>query len=500
MEKNKDRKASGAKRSRTALCFRIAICGIIVGLVVCGTVIQTSAVTDAEMVQEQMEKARIPSVSVGIVEDQEVTHLSFGEPQTDQTSLYQIGSTTKAYTALGVFWLEDEGLLSLDDPVSNYLPWFKMNYEGQEVPEKDLTIANLIYQISGFTNEENKYPKAETGMPLEEHIKSLIGKELVFYPSTDYAYANTNYNILGLLIETVSGKAYPNFMTETILTPLGFANTYPDPKQAANEGEIVSGTRPAFFQTLSYGVPIVEAAIPAGYIHSNAQDMSRWLQIQMGSIEVTPQMKRIIQRSHQPDSLHQVDQETRYAGGWFVADDQTIYHTGGTANYSTIVIMKPEADLAVCVLTNTNASVNTNAIADNVLAILSGQPAAAYQADIWVLIDTIFTVVTFCCVSLIIFLSVWIFRVKKQYREGVRRKSKAGKLRSWWMGIPILLSLLTIAMLIVFPLAFQIGWEAMTVWAPYSMFTGIASLGVLSGLSLVLVYVVATYPKQRVVF
>jgi len=448
------------------------------------------------MVQEHIDKAKIPSVSIGIVRNNEVTYLSFGE-QYDSNALYQIGSTTKAFTALGILWLEDEGVLSLDDPVNAYLPWFCMKYNGQEIPGSDITIANLLYQTSGFTNDESKYPKAKPGMTLEAYIRTLAGCELSFYPSAQYAYANANYATLGLLIEVVTGKSYQDFMSTTIIKPLSLQNTYVDPELAAIEGNVVPGSRLSFFQAHPYDVPVSTASIPSGYIFSNAHDISRWLQIQLGAIEVSPQMRRIIEKSHQPDENHFVNANTRYAAGWFVQDDGTIYHTGGTPNYSTKFLLRPDTGTAVCVLANSNAAVNVNTIADNVLNILTGTSLKPYQADIWVVVDTIFTILTFISVPLIFISFLILLSVKRQYKQGMRVKERTKIRTIRFLSIPAFLLLLSAAMIIVFPLTFNISWFAMWVWAPYSLYTGVFAFTLLSISLAVVAYVASGCPKLR---
>lgn len=410
--------------------------------------------------------------------------------------MYQIGSTTKAFTALGILWLEDEGLVSLDDPVSKYLPWFNMKYEGKKIPDEDITIANLVYQTSGFTNYETKYPAPKPGMTLEQGIQALSGSELTFYPSAQFAYANTNYNTLGLLIEVISGQTYQDFMNANIFKPLGLKSTYAAPELAAKTGLVIQGSRLAFFHTYPYETPVNTASVLAGYIISSSQDMSRWLQIQLGMIEVSPQMTRIINKSHQPDERHLVDENTRYACGWFVGDNGIVYHSGGTPNYSAKVLMKPEEGIAVCVLTNINASANTDAIADGILNILTGKPVPPFHADFWVMIDRIFTFITFCCIPLIVLAITSVFHLKKQIRVGTRIKNKVGKRAALFMIIPFFMAVFSIAMLVGFPVVFEGDWLMLTVWAPYSLFSGVITFALLSGLLLVVSFMFGVWPKK----
>lgn len=425
------------------------------------------------MVEEQMRKAHIPSVSIGIVKGQESVFLSYGDDAYDETSLYQIGSVSKGYTALGILMLEDVTFLRLDDPVSQYLPWFVMHHNGEEVPAGELTIADLLYQTSGFTNDETKYPNAKESMSLEENVRELAGRELTFYPGTQYAYANANYNTLGLLIEVVSGQSYQSFMETQILNPLGLLNTYVDPNKAEQSpNRVVPGSRVSFGTAFPYELEVAPGSVPAGYIISGVNDMTRWMQVQMGLIDVPESIADAVENSHIARDPDLVDEGIGYACGWFVDNTGLVYHSGGTANYSSKVIMKPEQGLGVCVLTNINASANTNAIVDNILNILEGYPVSPYTADIWTVVDTIFSLITGFSVLVCLFCIVMLIRFGiKHVRKG---KIRIKPLLYFIASVVLLIIVATIVL--VFPMVFQSGWLSLVKWAPISLVTGTSGL------------------------
>lgn len=470
------------KRLLISLCSICLMCCI----VLLGT--SVSALAGAEestvdkintMVQEHMAKSKISNVSIAYIQNGEVTYLSYGEYPAGE-SLYQIGSTTKAFTALGVLWLEDEGYLSLNDPVDLYIPWFTMKYDGVNIPSEDLTIANLLYQTSGFTNDEAKFPRAREGMTLEESVRAYANSELAFYPSAQYAYANANYNTLGLLIEIVSGRSYQDFMEENICYPLGLRNTYTDPITAIEKGAVVPGSRLSFFQSHLYEIPVNIASVPSGYVISDIQDMSRWLQIHMGSIHVTEQFTRLVAKAHIPDKNNAVGADTYYAGGWFVQSDGTIYHSGGTPNYSSNVMFHPGDGLGVCVLTNMNASANTNTIAESVLSILREQAPKPYQADIWTIFDTIFSIITFVSAPAFLLALFFLVRTIKQNHKAGRVNEKRTIRSVVFVCGSALLVILAIVMIVVLPIIFGSSWADIGIWAPYSLYTGTITLSLLS--------------------
>lgn len=449
-----------------------------------------------DMVQEVMKKAKIPDISIAVIQGEEIQFLSYGSNAVNEDSLFQIGSITKAFTALGILLLEEEGKLSINDPVSKYIPWYEVKYESKAVDPEQLTIANLIYQTSGFTNDELKYPSAVPGITLEENVRNICGNELTFYPSDQYAYSNVNYNTLGLLIEIVSGQSYEAFMTEHILHPLGLDHTYVNAKEALETDNIVKGSRLSFLRTKDYELPIAEGTIPAGYMISSTADLGRWLQIQMGQIEVSDQFRRIIEKSHIADRENEVGDGSHYAGGWFVDAQGNIYHSGGTANYSGKVSMRSDQNNAVVVLTNMNASANTNDIADNILNIIEGKPSTVYQADIWYIFDTIFTVLTFGGSLLILFFVICLFRDFRQVKSARRIKTKMDKRKIVLIVIPVLFVLLSIVFIVMIPIIFGSSWGNLSVWAPASIFWGTGIFTVMSILFLMHSIVVSKYRNE----
>jgi CubicO group peptidase (beta-lactamase class C family) len=452
-----------------------------------GDVYTTSSMQEEidDIVRDELIKAKIPNAAVAIINGDETEYLPYtnkgSEPALDMNSLFQIGSLSKAYTGLGILLLEDEKLISLDDPVNKYLPWFTVSYDGKTVRHEAFTIANLLYQTSGFTKDESQYPAASNGISVEHSVRQINGSELAFYPSQQFAYANTNYRILGLIIEAVSGQSYDEFMTEHILLPLGLESTYTNPQKAKNTGKVVEGSRLSFLRVWTYDAPVAEGNVPAGYIYSNISDMSRWLHIQMGKIEVSEQFQRIIEKSHRPNTGSIVDDDTYYAAGWFINNETgEIYHSGGTPNYSTNVTIHPQSNIAVCVLTNMYASVNTNNIAANILNILEDKPVLAYQADIWMIFDLIFSFITiFGIVGTTLFILVAL-RLKQQICKGQRKKTELTRKSLLSFILPSVLTILTIVVAVIIPIIFRSSWMDIGLWVPLSLLSGMVSLIVLS--------------------
>jgi CubicO group peptidase (beta-lactamase class C family) len=157
-------------------------------------------------------------------------------------TIFQIMSMTKPVTAIGIMMLAEEGRLALRDPVEMYLPEFKglrvvANNGPDEnrlsVPEHAITIRDLLTHTSGVTDE----PPAAIGdyqhamnVPLDEVVRQIAKQKLLFQPGTAWSYTSGGIEVLGRIIEVVSGQKYEDFIAERILRPLKMKDSffYPD--------------------------------------------------------------------------------------------------------------------------------------------------------------------------------------------------------------------------------------------------------------------------------
>lgn len=114
---------------------------------------------------------------------------------------------------------------------------------------------------------------------LERMVRTLIGVELDFYPGQRYSYSTINYDILGLIIEVITGDSYENFILERICKPLGLDHTYLYKQDAQETGLLAKGYKTEFFQVLVYKAREYRGNTPAVCVISSIDDMARWMQI-----------------------------------------------------------------------------------------------------------------------------------------------------------------------------------------------------------------------------
>ena len=368
----------------------------------------------------------------------------------DEKALYQIGSMTKAFTGLAVMKLISEGKIAHDGKVSDYLNGFKAFYNGEEAK---ITIDELLTQTSGYTNNEIDYPSADANMTLSDWVADISGKELAFAPGEKYAYSNVNFNLLGAVIESVTSSSYKTYMEEEILKPLGLNDTYVG---IPERGYIEEGARLGYRKAFTYEIRVREGTIPAGYFYSCTKDMGRWLKIWTDDAEIPDEFIPLID-----EVKRNLTQKGDYFCGWECFGDSTLGHSGGTPNYSSRMVFSKDEKIGVCVLTDMNVAASTDSFANSIYDKLNGGELKPITTDVWTVFDKVFTIVTLLSALLL----------------GASLMFKKKALIVCDVAAAVLL--ITLAVLMPMILGARLK-EILTIWAPYSMTGGMASLLVLS--------------------
>jgi CubicO group peptidase (beta-lactamase class C family) len=191
----------------------------------------------------------VPSASVGIVQGGKIVYThAFGlanvtPPRPAQASMaYPIGSISKQFTATAALILQQEGKLSIDDPVSKYFPELTRAH--------DVTLRNLMTMTSGyedFAPQDYIIPAWRKPISPLDNVHIWAEKPLDFEPGTDWQYSNTNYVLLGLIVQKVSGEPLYQFIRERVLTPLhleGVFNTYTQSEKLEVTGYVSNAMAP----------------------------------------------------------------------------------------------------------------------------------------------------------------------------------------------------------------------------------------------------------------
>lgn len=342
--------------------------------------INTDEVTgNAELnayIDEYMEKDKSPGLAVCIVNGSDTAFLTGGydniaeQTPFTETTRFELASVSKAFTALSVLLLQEEGKLSVTDPVSDYLPWFNVTWQGESY---DVKIWQLLNHCSGLS-ESKSLSKVRSGTEdslKEETARIAEGMELVYEPGTKFEYCNLGYNILAFLTETVSGQPFEEYVKKEILEPIGMKNSGYDIPTA-------QGYQKFFGNLIEYDAPRFKGCEGDGYLISTAEDMTLWINAQLGNLTLPDKLANAIERSHSvaDESMYlSFDEEKTeyYANGWFLnVNSGVMSHSGGNPNFTTMLLIDRDKNIGVFAASNSQTNTPIMAAAC-IFEMLSGE-------------------------------------------------------------------------------------------------------------------------------
>lgn len=298
-----------------------------------------------EMVVQALSDLNLPGLAVTIIEDGEVIYSN--NLSLDANARFHVASLTKSMTGLAIMQLGQEGLVDLDADFKNYLDGFEA-----EAPDGlNITLRQLLNHTSGISMRVGNH-WTKPASTLQEEVRMYQGLGTATVPGEQFAYSNSNYNILGAVIESVSGLKYEEYIQTRILIPLGM-----------NDSNFDSGYRLATGHSRFFGlqIPMRETVYFHNYVSS------------AGLISTAADMATYIAALMNPDYLAAIgilDQarysqffsrgvrlsaDEYYGGGLYESalGERTIYfHDGGYAGFSSRLLMIPDVSLGVIVLSN----------------------------------------------------------------------------------------------------------------------------------------------------
>lgn len=254
------------------------------------------------------------------------------------------GSISKSFTALAVMQLVEAGAVDLDAPLERYLTGFAGR------PAGSVTIRQLLSHTSGFStlqgNAARPDPAGGTGQ-LARRVEALAESAPAHSPGTRWEYSNTNYQILGRVIEVVSGESFQAYVTRHILEPIGMAHSFVADGRV-HDG-VATGHRSWFVSKRPMPNTVTpRASAPQGGIIASAADLARYLRVMMNGEDdvLSAGGKELMMRPASAASPF-------YGLGWFVDSARgTVWHSGSSPGFETLATMMPAAHRAAVVLVN----------------------------------------------------------------------------------------------------------------------------------------------------
>ncbi len=285
------------------------------------------------LARQQTVNGLVPSLQIGVerrgrvVFDRAYGSQSLMPPvAADVTTMYQIASLTKAFTATAILLLSQDGKLSLDDALARYVPEYP--------PANAISLRQMLAMTSGIPSDVNDgFTTLYGAIDHESVVRRLATYPLDFSPGTKFEYANLNYYLLGLVVERVSGADYASFVAARILAPLGLRRTaymgaWNGPDTAS--GYWHDGNARAGFSAHPSWSP--DYLFSMGGLVSDAPDLLRWEEsLRAPGLLSAASLATIFAVPNRAISS--------YAMGWFVDPDGSYYHVGESGGFNCATAM-----------------------------------------------------------------------------------------------------------------------------------------------------------------
>ncbi|MEO0471341.1 MAG: serine hydrolase [Bacteroidota bacterium] len=340
---------------------------------------QTSATEFSQYIEESRKAWDIPGLAVAIVKDGKVVLAEgFGQlendkkEKVDENTLFAIASNTKAFIATAICMLQEEGKLSLDDPVKKHLPYFEL-YDPW-VTEK-VTIRDLLCHRVGLGTFSGDVIWFQSNKNSEEIVRLIKHVPQDFGFRNGYGYSNLMFITAGEVIKSVSGKSWDAYLRDKIFIPLDMQRTRTSITQLDQIDNVATPHKPIEGKNQPIEWANWDAPGAAGGILSSVSDLAKWMNLQLNSGKLGE--KEIFSTDSQDEFWHPHNNNrvSRYAAsqypgrhfsgyglGWGLSDyrgKKVCAHGGGYDGMYSRLTLVPEENLGVVVLTNSMKGIST---------------------------------------------------------------------------------------------------------------------------------------------
>lgn len=282
-------------------------------------------------------------------------------------NVFRIGSVGKQFTAVVILQLVEQGKLGLQDDITKFIPDYPT--QGQHI-----TIENLLTHTSGiqdYTNITDVTEKGAIDLSPEELIDIFKSQPIRFAPGTKWEYSNSNYALLGYIIEAITGELFSTYLEERILKPAGMTNS------SYTSYTRITPNRVDGYSMGNQGVentPYLSMTHPyaAGAIQSTVEDLFKWHQALYSYKLIT---KAMLDKALSPFVLS-TGEKTKYGYGWrfgFIQNSPSIWHGGMINGFIAMAMYLPTEDVFVAVLTNCDCN-SPEDVTAKLAALAIGEP------------------------------------------------------------------------------------------------------------------------------
>lgn len=325
-----------------------------------------------------LEENKLPGLAVGICDASGVrwsagfgtTHAG-GKQAVRTSTMFSVQSASKMYTATAVMLAVQQGLVDLDEPITRYLPEFTVKSRFESNPEQKITLRHLLSHTAGFTHEAPVGGNFEVGRgSFEAHCRSISDTWLRFPVGHHFDYSNLGVDIAGYILQTLSRLPFHEFVRRELLAPLGLARTTFDHRVIAREQDRARG-----HSSRERRVPVRIPMVAAGGLYTSVDDALRYLQFHLrqgeGLLDSTllEEMYRI--------PFPAPGQQLGFGLGIVIArwepGIRTYGHGGAGFGFLCELILAPDSEVGVVVLTNSVDQTVRTDISQRIIRELGGR-------------------------------------------------------------------------------------------------------------------------------
>lgn len=311
------------------------------------------------MVEQALDRefgpSAVPGVAYAVVDDGEVTAAGARgvTRAADDTAVtpdtpFLIGSVSKSFTALAIMQLVEAGRIDLDGTLATYLGEFA----GHRA--EGVTVRQLLTHTSGYSTlqgNQSEAPEGGTSDTLAGRVAQLTDVDPAHPPGERWEYSNTNYLLLGRIVEVVSGQSFQRYVDDNVLEPIGMAHSFV--ADGTVHDDMAVGHTPWFGTKRPLPSNVTpRSTAPAGGIVASAADVALYLQTLMNGRDdvLSAEGKKLM--------LSASAASPSYGFGWFIDSSMgTVWHSGLTPGVESLATMTPTEHKAVIVLVNGSSGV-----------------------------------------------------------------------------------------------------------------------------------------------
>ena len=384
------------------------------------------AVKQAEittMIEKHMDDVAIPGIAVVIISNNQKLYLDTkgvngqGEELSNNSPMF-IGSVSKSLTALAVMQLVEDGTIQLDEPVKKYISYFKV---AEPQLTENIRVRDLLNQTTGLSRTKS-IPSSDYDYTIKERVQALANMEAVSSRGTEFNYLNDNYNILGLLIEEVSGLSYAEYMKDNVFKPIGMDSTTADIEDIRDKNVHGHTNIFGFSNSIKQAVPRYD--IPSGYILSNLEDMYSYLEFLIEPDESILKKESI-------KIMRTAASYSNYGMGWRMENingAQVVEHSGAVPGFSSHLAVIPATNSGYLYIMNKNHLIHNfvnvyNRLNGNMLQVAMGENSFNYFPSIWVI--RIFSLVLLILTAKDLWNTKKLLSVKNYKKEWIKEGIKS---------------------------------------------------------------------------